>query len=145
MGRESPAGHPSRDSSAKFCPGPASAQISVLVSKSRGIFLTRELPEVSRRFSSRGFLCRALVGTKFLISCNLISASTGLLAIQGEAPEKLERQKKREFSKLLYNEGVLKPSLSWLPLPLAIITWLPVVLLPLVDVFTDFQVIGSVW
>ena len=67
------------------------------------------------------------------------------MGIQGQTPEKLERQKKREFSKLLYNEGVLKPSLSWLPLPLAIITWLPVVLLPLVDVFTDFQVIGSVW
>ena len=67
------------------------------------------------------------------------------MAVQGETPQKFEREKKLEFSKLLYKEGVLKPSLSWLPLPLAIITWLPLVLLPLVDVFTDLQVIGSVW
>ena len=65
------------------------------------------------------------------------------MAIRNEDSENSEKSRKRDFAKLLYENDVLKPSFSYFPLPLAILLWLPIVGLPLLDVLTDFYLIGT--
>lgn len=65
------------------------------------------------------------------------------MTLQGDSQEKTEKAEKRALAKLLYENDVLKPWFSCFPLPLAIFLWLPYVGLPLLDVLTDFYVIGT--
>ena len=72
-----------------------------------------------------------------------MSTAAVLLTDRDENTEEFDEEKNRKFSKLLFEKGVLKPCFSYLPLPLAIILWLPVVGLPLLDVLSDINVIGN--
>ena len=65
------------------------------------------------------------------------------MAIPNEDSENSEKSRKRDFAKLLYENDVMKPCFSYFPLSLALLFWLPIVGLPLLDVPTDFYLIGT--
>ena len=65
------------------------------------------------------------------------------MAIPNEDSENSEKSRKRDFAKLLYENDVMKPCFSYFPLSLALLFWLPIVGLPLLDVGTDIYLIGT--